>query len=153
MTHFIVTLFRVFLSTCIAFPRWPFFVLFHVFPLVLYRIGFSAAFDTLLTQANGAKLYPLQGLIAQRGIIILSLAAVPVAALIWFWTETLLLNVIKLDLVIAAFGQRWARILLHSLWPNLMLNLLTKFMQVGWFRFFVVLQRSSVGWTLCYLYL
>ena len=96
-----------------------------------FRIGFSAAFDTLLTQANGAKLYPLQCLIAQRGVIILSLAALPVAGVIWFWTETLLLNVIKLDVVIAAFGQRWARILLHSLWPSLMLNLLTKFMQVS----------------------
>jgi hypothetical protein len=44
------------------------------------RYGFCSAFDTLLAQANGAGLYRLQGLILQRGVAIMTLWAIPVAA-------------------------------------------------------------------------
>jgi len=94
------------------------------------RIGFSAAFDTLLAQANGARLYPLQGLIVQRGMVILTLWIVPVSLFLWFFTEPILFYVLEIDAAVSALGKRWARLLLLALWPNLMLNLLTRFMQV-----------------------
>jgi hypothetical protein len=47
------------------------------------RYGFCSAFDTLLAQANGAGLYRLQGLILQRGVAIMTLWAIPVAAFLY----------------------------------------------------------------------
>jgi MATE family multidrug resistance protein len=68
------------------------------------------------------------GLHAQRAIIILSIATVPVA-LIWTQTDAILRNVLFIDPVIAASAGRWSTICIISLWPLCMYEIMRKFLQ------------------------
>jgi Na+-driven multidrug efflux pump len=68
------------------------------------------------------------GLHTQRAMLILTLFAVPVA-FIWAQTEWILVNVLGIDSGIAALAGQWARILIIGLWPNLMFDVLKRFLQ------------------------
>jgi MATE family multidrug resistance protein len=68
------------------------------------------------------------GLHTQRAIVILSLAAIPVA-LIWSQTENFLRTALAIDATTAAHAGRWATISILGLWPSTMFEVLRKFLQ------------------------
>ena len=70
--------------------------------------------DTLIGQAYGAGAYRLMGLHAQRAMLILTLAAVPVAV-IWSLTEPILRSGLAIDPVVAASAGRWSAPVQHRL--------------------------------------
>ena len=68
------------------------------------------------------------GLHAQRAIIILTLAAVPVA-LIWSQTDPILRYALAIDPAVAAAAGRWSTLAIAGLWPTVMFEVLRKFLQ------------------------
>ena len=91
--------------------------------------GFCSALDTLLSQANGAKLYRLMGLQSQRGMVMLTIASLPVG-LIWFYlTEPTLHYGLGIEPQTAKLAGLWAKVITTGLWPSLMSAVLKKFLQ------------------------
>lgn len=86
------------------------------------------ALDALISQAYGAREYLLMGLHTQRAMVILSLFAVPVAA-IWAQTEWVLHAGLGIDAHVAALAGQWAWLLMIGLWPTLMYEVLKRFLQ------------------------
>ena len=73
-------------------------MIFVTFTLLGYSLafGFLCSLDTFISQAYGAKCYKLMGLIAQRAVIIMSIASIPVA-LLWTQTGTILHVVLGIE--------------------------------------------------------
>ena len=68
------------------------------------------------------------GLHAQRAMVLLTLAAVPVA-LIWSQTDAILRHALAIDPAVAGPAGRWATIAIVGLWPTVMFEVLRKFLQ------------------------
>jgi hypothetical protein len=84
--------------------------------------------DALISQAYGAQEFLLMGLHTQRAMLILTLFAIPVS-FIWYQTEWILLNILDIDAEVSRLAGQWAIILILGLWPNLMFEVLKRFLQ------------------------
>ena len=90
--------------------------------------GMTAALDTLLSQAYGGKKFRLLGIHTQKSIIILSLLSFLVS-FIWIHTEEILLYGLSIDAETALLAGQWSKVLVYSLWPTVMFEILKRFMQ------------------------
>ena len=89
--------------------------------------GAATALDALCSQAYGAKSFQLVGRHTQRGMLILSIACVPVAA-VWWRTDTIL-GWMGVESVICELAGRYTRLLIPGLWPTLMFECMRRYLQ------------------------
>ncbi|XP_024395361.1 protein DETOXIFICATION 16 isoform X2 [Physcomitrium patens] len=111
-------------------------------------VGMGCALETLCGQSFGAKNYQMVGIYLQRGIIVLFLTAIPVAA-IW-WNMTNILIALGQDPEIAEKSGEYARFLIPSLFAYAAIQPLVKFLQAQSLVF--VMSFSSLT-TLCFFHI
>ena len=92
-------------------------------------IGMLSAMDTFLSQAFGARKYKLMGLIVQRGVLILTVFSIPIFFVWRNCTYTFLHDVLGINDTQSRISESYARHLSVGLWPNLMFEILKRFLQ------------------------
>ena len=110
-------------------------------------MGFTTCLDSLCSQAYGGRQYHLCGLHAQKGLVMLSLACVPVA-LVWSQTRALTL-LIGVDEETAALAQTWASWMTFGMWPFFAFEAVRRWLQaqrVVWPV--VVASAATIAWNL-----
>lgn len=90
-------------------------------------VGLCTGIDTLASQAFGARQYHAVGLIAQRAVWILLLAAIPVSVL-WISAESILLAIGQTDDVSRIAGH-FLLILVPGLIPRYLFEVLRRYLQ------------------------
>ena len=90
--------------------------------------GGMSAYDTLGSQAFGAKNYPLVGLLAQRCLAICTILCVPIALSWWFLTGPVLV-LVGIEQRTADLAGLFARANILCLWPTLAHNVLQRYLR------------------------
>jgi MATE family multidrug resistance protein len=90
--------------------------------------GGMSAYDTLGSQAFGARNYELVGLLAQRCLAICTLLCLPIAISWWFLTGPVLM-LVGIEQDTAELAQLFARTNILTLWPTLAHNVLQRFLR------------------------
>ena len=90
--------------------------------------GGMSAFDTLGSQAYGARNYPLVGLLAQRCLAICTLLCIPISLSWWFLTGPALV-LVGIEQDTADLAAQFARVNILCLWPTLAHNVLQRFLR------------------------
>ena len=92
--------------------------------------GFCTALDAFVSQAYGSRQYRLMGLYTQRVIAMMTIASVPVI-FIWCQTEFVLHEYLFIQRDIAHLAGSWSKVIAIGLWPNLIHEILRKYLQGG----------------------
>ena len=107
-------------------------------------LGFTTCLDALCSQAYGGGRYHLVGLHAQKGLVMMSLACLPVAAV---WSQTaVVVRLMGLD-EYASLAQSWAHWLMLGMWPFFMFEVMRRWLQaqrVVWPV--VVAAAAAIAW-------
>ena len=90
--------------------------------------GGMSAYDTLGSQAFGAKNYALVGLLAQRCLAICTILCVPIALSWWFLTGPVLV-LVGIEQRTADLAGLFARANILCLWPTLAHNVLQRYLR------------------------
>jgi Na+-driven multidrug efflux pump len=114
--------------------------------------GGMSAYDTLGSQAYGAKNYRLVGLLAQRCLAICTLLCVPISLCWWHLTGPVLV-LVGIEQRTADLAADFARANILCLWPTLAHNVLQRFLRsqgvVRPVTFVMVRKRLLGGAILC----
>jgi Na+-driven multidrug efflux pump len=105
-------------------------------------LGFATALEALCSQAYGAGKYSLVGRHAQRAMVILTLACLPLA-LIWSQTE-LILNLLGLS-DISSLAGHYTTVLIIGMWPWFMTEVLRRYLQAQAILWPIVLSTTVVA--------
>ena len=106
--------------------------------------GATTALDALCSQAYGAKSYALVGRHAQRAMVMLTIACVPVA-FIW-WQTGRMLGWMGVGPLICDLAERYTRVLIGGMWANFQFECLRRYLQAQCILWPIVV---SAAVTLC----
>ena len=94
-----------------------------------FLLGMGSAVDTMCSQSHGAGAHVDTVLWAQRGLLILSLASVPMMVVLGLGSEWILRAVMLQDAGVAAMAASYVRILLIGMPASICFDVLVKFLQ------------------------
>jgi MATE family multidrug resistance protein len=91
--------------------------------------GGMTALDTLGSQAYGAANFRMVGVLAQRGLAIATVAALPVAV-IWWWLTRPVLVLIGIEPEVVDLAASFTRWYILALWPQIACMVVNKFLSM-----------------------